>query len=120
MKPIKFATIAVGDAYVEGRAPSHDGECLSVYYVPGDERYMVEDNAGLAWTYYGEEDVLNGAAEGELAELERQINEAHHIVSSDCGSPATFMGSAAIECAVAFGWADSADFDGGHVIGAGA
>ncbi|RJQ07547.1 MAG: hypothetical protein C4551_06480 [Bacillota bacterium] len=120
MKRIMTGSIAIGDAKREGRQPSHDGEYLSVYYVPGGRDYIVESNAGVAWTSEGEDDALGECAmnEGEavVRELEEQIAEARAITTVAHGELARTMGAEARSAAIAWGWATEEDFDGDHII----
>ncbi len=118
MKLIRTGSIAIGDAKREGRVPSHDGEYLTVYYVPGDPEanYIVEDNAGVAWTSAGEGDALNDCDQDFRSEVEEQIAEARSILKCDRGVPARSMGSEARGIAIGWGWATEDDFDGGYII----
>lgn len=106
---IKRAQVAVGAAHEEGRAPTHDGEYVAIYYVPGMSVYAAEDGGGLAWTSLGEDSVIGDAydqSEEAGAEMERQVAEARRAVAQDLGEPVEDgeMGSAAIECAREWGW----------------
>ncbi len=101
---IKKGIIVTGRAYDKGRAPSHDGEYISVWYVPGDDRYIAEDNGGVAWTVYDATDVL---AEADFdPTLDRQIQEAGQIVATDDGEDVTIdaLGSEAADIARKWGW----------------
>lgn len=46
---IKRGQIRIGAALAEGRAPSHDGEYLAVYY-SGDGGYIIEGNVATLMT----------------------------------------------------------------------
>jgi len=47
---VKTTRIAHGDSRSEGREPSHDGEYLTLYYVPGNDQWLLEDNARVTAT----------------------------------------------------------------------
>ncbi|MCL6479881.1 MAG: hypothetical protein K6T65_16035 [Peptococcaceae bacterium] len=117
MKNICQDIIVIGAARKEGRAPSHDGEYLTVFYVPGEDDYIVEDNGGLAWTSYGETDVVSDAPDEEQEYMQSLVDDARRIVSQNTGSPARSMGFAAIDIAIQWGWATKDDFDSNHIVG---
>ena len=92
---LRVGQIRIGAAREEGRAPSHDGEYLSVYYRAGRGEYIVTHNAGVAWT--DESD-----AEDRDGELDV---EAQEIVAQDRGEPATgHIGAEELDLMVSAGW----------------
>jgi len=115
-KPISSTTIRTGAARREGRQPSHDGECVTCYYVPGgDGTYLVEDNAGVSWSSYdeGEADDISDEARETGADDPRELEaEARDDVARDRGEPIGAVGDVATvggECAnimVQWGWAE--------------
>lgn len=115
MLNIKCGIITVGKAFEEGRTPNHDGEYLSVYYVPGGEQYIVEDNAGVTFTYCNYDDVARDSDQNP--EVLRWIEEAEHIRDNDTGETAVTMGVEGMYLAIEFGWATKEDFDGNYIIG---
>lgn len=116
MKNIHQDIIIIGAAKEEGRAPSHDGEYITVFYVPGQEDYIVESNGGVAWTSFNESDVLSDCNDEDRPDLESQIDEANLIVSKNTGKPVTSMGSSAKDIAVVWGWATPQNFEGNSII----
>lgn len=116
MKNIHQDIIIIGAAKEEGRAPSHDGEYLTVFYVPGEEDYIVESNGGVAWTSFNESDVLSDCDDEDRPELQSQIDVANLIISKNTGMPATSMGSYAKDIAVEWGWATLQNFDSNNII----
>lgn len=94
---LRVGQIRIGAAREEGRAPTHDGEYLTVYYRPGHDGYVVTHNAGVAWT--DESD-----AEDRDGELDA---EAQEIVAQDLGKPATgewHIGAEEFDFLVSAGW----------------
>lgn len=101
-------TITIGRAYEEGRAPSHDGEYLTVYYTRGSDDYIVTDNGGVAWTSYNWDDVRNdidaNADPEDVEEFERQLDEVERIMREQTGELVESMSPAAAEIASEWGW----------------
>jgi hypothetical protein len=103
---IKRGEIRIGAARREGRAPSHDGEYLSVYYA-ADGDYIIEGNGGVVSTIYNISDVLADASDPAAeAEIGRWQSEAEAIVAEDAGEDwdAEHMGCEARALAAEFGW----------------
>ena len=103
---IKRGEIRIGAARREGRAPSHDGEYLSVYYA-ADGDYIIEGNGGVVSTIYNISDVLADASDPAAeAEIGRWQAEAEAIVAEDAGEDwdAEHMGCEARALAAEFGW----------------
>lgn len=108
MSAIHADIIWIGKAYEEGRAPSHDGEYLTVYYVPGGDDYIVTDNAGVAWTSYNWDDVRNDINANcdpeDVDEFQRQLDEVERIMREQTGGLVESMSPAAAEIASEWGW----------------
>ena len=103
---IKRGEIRIGAARDENRAPSHDGEYLSVYYAAdGSGDYIIEDNAGVVSTSRTIHQQLNELPV-HAAELGRWQAEAEAIVAEDAGEDwdAEHMGCEARALAAEFGW----------------
>jgi hypothetical protein len=109
MRSIKRGQISIGAARAEDRAPSHDGEYLSVYYKHGGD-WIIESNAGVVLTACNVSAMLDAAADdGDGAaydEISRWQAEADAIVDTDSGEDwdRERMGSASREVAEEFGW----------------
>lgn len=103
MRSIKRGQISIGAARAEGRAPSHDGEYLSVYYKHGGD-YIIEGNCGVVATSWTIEDMI-GMADDEDEALRWQA-EAEAIVDTDSGEDwdRERMGLESRELAEEFGW----------------
>ena len=101
---IKRGQISIGAAQAEGRAPSHDGEYVSVYYKHDGEDYIIEGNGGVVATSWTIEDMI-GMADDEDEALRWQA-EAKAIVAGDWGEAwdVERMGSDSREVAAEFGW----------------
>jgi len=103
---IKRGEIRIGAAHAENRAPSHDGEYLSVYYAAdGSGDYIIEDNAGVVSTSRTIHQQLNELPV-HAAELGRWQAEAEAIVAEDAGEywDAEHMGCEARAAAAELGW----------------
>jgi hypothetical protein len=112
---IKTARIETGKARAEGRAPSHDGEYITIYYVPGNTADIIaEHNAG---TFCLQDEGLHdiGLPESEEEALREEWNairdEAHEIVREDKGETIRSAGSEARDEMILLGWATADDFD---------
>jgi len=95
------AQIPTGAARRDGRAPSHDGECVWVFWTLATNtgmRWIVEDNAGVSYT---SEDYDN-ADEEELAEVLECIDEPGN-------QRLTGSGSEALDLMVLAGWLKPCD-----------
>ncbi len=79
---IKVASVRIGAARTEGRAPSHDGEYLTVIKL--DDRWLATSNAGVVAG--DESDWFDGDASSpslaELAEAAGNAAEAWDFASS--------------------------------------
>jgi hypothetical protein len=103
---IKRGQIRIGKAQAEDRAPSHDGEYLSVYYKHGGD-WIIESNAGVVATAYNISDVLDAARDdAAYDEISRWQAEADAIVGTDSGEDCDRerMGLESRELAEEFGW----------------
>ena len=103
---IKRGEIRIGAARDENRAPSHDGEYLSVYYAAdGSGDYIIEDNAGVVSTSRTIHQQLNELPV-HAAELGCWQAAAEDFVASDAGEDwdAEHMGCEARVLAAEFGW----------------
>jgi len=106
MSIIKRGEIRIGKAQTEGRAPSHDGEYLAVYY-SGDGGYIIEGNGGVVCTHHSINDVLSGASDDAFYTGIRSWQAAAEaIVDTDSGEDwdRERMGSDSREVAAEFGW----------------
>jgi hypothetical protein len=109
MRSIKRGQISIGLARAEGRAPSHDGEYLAVYYKHGGD-WIIESNAGVVLTACNISAMLAAAAEAAddaaYDEISRWQAEADAIVETDSGEEwdRERMGSDSREVAEGFGW----------------
>lgn len=104
---IKRGEIRIGAAQDEGRAPSHDGEYLAVYYGGTAGGYIIEGNGGVVATSCNISDVLADASDPAAeAEIGRWQAEAEAIVAEDAGEDwdAEHMGCEARALAAEFGW----------------
>ena len=103
---IKRGEIRIGAARDENRAPSHDGEYLSVYYAAdGSGDYIIEDNAGGVTTSRTIERLRNEVPVCSH-EIGRWQAEAEAIVAEDAGEDwdPERMGLASRVLAAEFGW----------------
>lgn len=109
-KPLVYWREPIGEARAEGRAPSHDGEYVTVLGDPTAMEWIAEGNAGIMAS--SECTIVDMALQyapeliEEAIEIERDIWRA--IMDRDCD----IQGGDAIECgyelttaAVAKGWA---------------
>jgi len=106
MSIIKRGEIRIGKAQTEGRAPSHDGEYLAVYY-SGDGGYIIEGNGGVVCTHHSINDVLSGASDDAFYTGIRSWQAAAEaIVDTDSGEDwdRERMGLESRELAEEFGW----------------
>lgn len=100
--PIYQAQIPTGAARRDGRAPSHDGECVWVSWTTADTllRWIVEDNGGVSYTSETYTDV--DVDEEELAEVMECIGEPGN-------QPFAGSGSEALDLMVLAGWLQPCD-----------
>ena len=96
------AQIPTGAARRDGRAPSHDGECVWVFWTTAEglRRWIVEDNGGVSYTSESYTDV--DVDEEELAEVLECIDEPGN-------QPFTGSGSEALDLMVLAGWLQPCD-----------
>lgn len=96
------AQVATGAARREGRAPSHDGECVWVFWTTADTllRWIVEDNAGVSYTSENYADV--DVDDDELADVVEGIDIPGN-------QPLTGSGSEALDLMVLAGWLKPCD-----------
>lgn len=103
---IKRGQISIGAARAEDRAPSHDGEYLSVYYKHGGD-WIIESNAGVVLTACNVSAMLDAARDdAAYDEISRWQAEADAIVDTDSGEAwdVERMGLESRELAEEFGW----------------
>ena len=112
---IKRGEIRIGAARDENRAPSHDGEYLSVYYAAVGGDYIIEGNAGVVATSQNIDEVIADAVDASvratgngdvLDEMCRWRTEAEAIVNTGSGDDwnAERMGLEARAAAAELGW----------------
>ena len=104
---IKRGQISIGAARAEDRAPSHDGEYLSVYYKHGGGDWIIESNAGVVLTACNVSAMLDAARDdAAYDEISRWQAEADAIVDTDSGEDwdRERMGLESRELAEEFGW----------------
>ena len=102
----KRGEIRIGAARREGRAPSHDGEYLSVCYAAdGSGDYIIEGNAGIVATSRTIQQLRNELPKFS-DELDRWQKAAEAIVAEDAGEDWTAerMGCDARMVAAEFWW----------------
>jgi hypothetical protein len=112
---IRRDEIRIGAAHAENRAPSHDGEYLSVYYAAVGGDYIIEGNAGVVATSQNIDEVIADAVDASvratgngdvLDEMCRWRTEAEAIVNTGSGDDwnAERMGLEARAAAAELGW----------------
>ena len=84
---MKRVIIPIGEAAFSGRAPSHDGEYVVVFYRP-DGRWAAVDNGGLLATDRTAEDAI--AAADDPAWARGLIDQIVAAVGHDEGEPVRF------------------------------
>lgn len=109
---VRTIYILIGKARDEGRMPSHDGESLTLYYVPGDDRWLLEDNGGVAASSFDprpdgtEED---SQWDGILDEVAIDITMVEKYPrADDCGAEAS-------EVMAEWGWLED-DGEAHHIL----
>ena len=111
LKAIRSTQVSTGWARRQGMQPSHDGEYVVVYYVPGSDEYLATDNGGVAWTY-NNEDCLYGEPgtydADDYCEADEVLDEIHEDVRAGRGEvvPANWEGPGGEACdlMVSMGW----------------
>ena len=91
-KNIQASRIDTGAARDEGRAPSHDGEYMTLFYVPGESDWILEGNGGVVTT---DDDPRPGGTDDDpqwesmLAEVLDDIAKGHGGEATSCGHEAS-------------------------------
>lgn len=101
---IMTATIAIGTARREGRAPSHDGEYISIYYRHGDGEIIAEHNGGSF--------CLDDWNDEDRPEDKQVWAESYAAKSAGIGEPLRRCGSEARAEMIELGWATADEFEG--------
>lgn len=112
MKNILTARIATGQTRAEERQPSHDGEYITVYYVPGEADVVAENNGG---TFSLDDEGGDDPDETTWIDIRA---EAYALMLRGDGEPLRSCGSEAKSEIIALAWASDADFDGNSIISA--
>lgn len=85
----------------EGRVPNHDGEYLTMYYIPGETSYVIVNDKGITWTSSRENDAkAEYAAADQEHEFNRIMTEVKDAINRNTGEPVTGMGLAALAMAI--------------------
>jgi len=99
-REITYSRIACGAARDENRRPTHDGEYLALYYVPGETEWLLENNGGLEAT----DDEPRPDGSEEDPQWEAILHEAEMDMACGTGTPAVHCGGEASGCMVEMGW----------------